>query len=139
MTYRVAMCAVLPQGRQWVILCDGFQVSFRVLIPDQLGIALGIGVEQVIELGTLIHVVGVSLFCFVTVDQNEIAVFRSYASGIHVILGKGNVFHVRLPPFERSGLSAISFFMPVITDFRTWVKAVDQEKCACEQSAPVVK
>ena len=53
MTSRVAMCAALPQGRQGVILCDGFQVSFRVLIPDQLGITLGIGVEQVIELGTV--------------------------------------------------------------------------------------
>ena len=110
MTPRVAMHADLPQGRQRIILCDGFQVSFRVLIPDQLGIALGIGVEQVIELGTLIHVVGVSLFCFVTVDQNEIAVFRSYASGIHVILGKGNVFHVRLPPSRVvSMVAAVSF------------------------------
>ena len=100
MTPRVAMYAALPQGRQRIILCDGFQVSPWVLVPDQLGISLGIVVQQVIELGTLIHVVGVGLFRFVTVDQNEIAVFRPciYASGINVILGKGNVFQVRLPP-----------------------------------------
>lgn len=49
MTSRVAMYAALPQGRQWIILCDGFQVSSWVLNPDQLGISLGISVEQVIE------------------------------------------------------------------------------------------
>jgi hypothetical protein len=51
-----------------------------------------------------------------------------YASGIHIALGKYNVFHVRLPSFERSGLCAISFLVPVISHFGIFSKPKEKIK-----------
>ena len=81
-----------PQGTQRNIPGDFFQVFFHFVIQDQFDIRGRIVPDQLVELGSFVHVVSVCLFYLVTVDQDDIAgdEFRVNITAVHIVSGINN-------------------------------------------------
>jgi hypothetical protein len=65
------------------------QVFFNIVAQNQFDIRSRIVVDQVIELGSFVHIVGVRFFNFIAVDQDDIAgnEFREDITAVHIVFG----------------------------------------------------
>ena len=101
----------LSQLVEFCIICGSFQILCRAFFPDQLCVAYGIIVDEIIQLRSLIHVVRKGFFDCIAVDQDEIAVFRPGLdkAGIHIIFGENDVIH-----------AVFLLFVVVVVSFRSF-------------------
>ena len=107
------------------IICGSFQILFRAFFPNQLCVAYGIIVDEVIQLRSLIYVVRKGFFNRIAVNQDEITVFRPGLdkARIHIVFGENDVIHAIFLLFV---VVIVSFrsFRDFITNLRLQIKAV---------------
>lgn len=94
----------LPQAGfsvQGLVFCHSFQVVFRLARQNQICVGGGGVVDQVVQLGALVHVARDRVFDGDAVDGNRdaVVVFDLHAGGVDVVF-TGNSFHGDYPSFR---------------------------------------
>lgn len=78
-----------------------FQVLLRLAGEDQIGVSGGVVVNQVVQLGALVHVAGDRVFDGDAVegDRDAVVVFDLHAGSVDVVFAGNSLGH-SLPPFQ---------------------------------------
>lgn len=83
------------------MLRNSYQVVLRFAGEDQIGVGSGVVVDQVVQLGTLVHVTGDRVLDDDAVDgdRDAVVVFDFHAGGVDIVFAGYSFGHV-FPPFS---------------------------------------